>query len=112
MSRSRTDYQVSLEKFCLTWNSSKTASEVSEKLGMPKDIVLARASTYRRMGIKLNKLHRESPKATDVNRVNLMLAELEKKKRKEPELFQTRMDDNDIRKVLEELKAKVDGKRG
>jgi hypothetical protein len=45
--RQRTEYHISAEAFVKAWQSSETATEVAEKLGMPKPIVLARAVTYR-----------------------------------------------------------------
>jgi hypothetical protein len=73
----RTSYAVSPEQFVRTWQTSQTAQEVADKLGMPKPIVLARASGYRKEGIKLKKLRRESRRGLDVDALNRLIAEID-----------------------------------
>lgn len=51
-------YDVSAEMFIKTWAESSSIEEVSEKLGMPKAIVSARASGYRAVGIPLKRMKR------------------------------------------------------
>jgi transcription elongation factor Elf1 len=57
---------------------------VADKLKMPKDIVLARASTYRGAGIRLKKMPRHSNKALDVQALNNLIDNLDRKMGKEP----------------------------
>lgn len=52
--QTRTDYNVSPEKFIEVWETSETAQEVADRLGMPRPIALARASFYRKNGIPLS----------------------------------------------------------
>lgn len=71
----RTVYNVSPADFVVAWESSETVSEVSDRLGMPKPIVLARASGYRKDGVRLKKLRRESKKALDIDELNRLVEE-------------------------------------
>jgi hypothetical protein len=73
----RTQYTVTPEKFALTWNACESAEEVAEKLGMPKPIVLARVSNYRKMGIHLKKMRRKNSRRLDVDKINRLIAETE-----------------------------------
>src|SRR5205807_5198562 len=61
----RTQYDVTAEQFVRAWQTSETAQEVADRLKMPKPIVLARASAYRKDGVKLKKLKRTSSRALD-----------------------------------------------
>jgi hypothetical protein len=79
----RTRYRVSAEEFAITWNSCQSAEEVAEKLGMPKPIVLARVSNYRRNGLKLKKMKRKNSRRLNVGEINNLLEELAK----DPERF-------------------------
>jgi hypothetical protein len=74
----KTDYAVPPEVFIATWQTSASAIEVAERLKMPKDIVHARASTYRQAGIKLKKMPRHRTKALDVAHLNQIIDEIEK----------------------------------
>jgi hypothetical protein len=56
--------------------------EVAERLKMPKDIVHARASTYRQAGIKLKKMPRHRTKALDVAKLNAIIDEIERQQGK------------------------------
>ncbi len=47
----RVVYNVTAEQFIVAWEQADSAEEVAEKLGMPKPIVHARASTYRQAGL-------------------------------------------------------------
>jgi hypothetical protein len=71
---------VTPEVFIATWQTSSSAFEVAERLQMPKDIVHARASTYRQAGIKLKKMPRHRNKALDVARLNRIIDEIEQEK--------------------------------
>ena len=72
-STGRAEYNVTPEKFIEVWESSETAQEVADRLGMPKPIVLARASTYRSLKIKLKKMKRESKRALNVDECNRLI---------------------------------------
>lgn len=71
--RTRNRYEVSSEDFVKTWQSSNTAQEVSEKLKMPKSIVLARSAGYRKAGVKLKKMERNNPRKLDVSALNTLV---------------------------------------
>jgi transcription elongation factor Elf1 len=75
--RGKTDYNVDAETFIRTWQQAQSAQEVADKLNMPKDIVHARASTYRNAGIRLKKMPRHSNKALDVEALNKLIDSLE-----------------------------------
>src|SRR6478672_7811948 len=66
----RTRYTVTPEEFALTWNSCDSAEEVAEKLGMPKPIILARVSNYRKKGVHLKKMRRKNARRLDVDKLN------------------------------------------
>ena len=76
--KGKTDYNVPAEVFIATWQTSASAMEVSEKLKMPKDIVHARASTYRQAGIRLKKMPRHQTKALDVDKMNAIIDEIDR----------------------------------
>src|SRR5262249_24078417 len=65
----RTRYDVSREDFVRAWESSRTLSEVSKRLGMPKAIVAARAAHSGRVGIPLRKRNQslDEPNVTELN---------------------------------------------
>lgn len=71
-------YNVSAERFIEVWQTSESAQEVADKLGMPKPIVLARASNYRSDGIPLKSM-RKGPKAARVAELKKHLDEVSKK---------------------------------
>lgn len=54
MSRKR--YNLKPEEFVTAWQTSASVQEVADKFGMPRDIVSARASSYRKVGVKLKKM--------------------------------------------------------
>src|SRR5690242_5458624 len=72
----KTRYNVPPEKFIQVWQASASAQEAADKLGMPKDIVHARASSYRQAGIKLKKMPRRSKRNLDVDKLNRLVEEL------------------------------------
>jgi hypothetical protein len=76
----RAAYDVTPEKFITVWQTSESADEVAEKLKMPKPIVLARASGYRRGGLKLKKMPRRPGKGLDIERLNRLIEELNGKR--------------------------------
>jgi hypothetical protein len=69
-SEKRRSYGVSPERFVEAWQTSDSADEVASKLGMPKPIVHARASTYRQAGIKLKAMARFAKNKIDVDALN------------------------------------------
>lgn len=74
MSRDR--YNVTAEQFVTAWQTSSTAGEVAAKLGMPKARVQARASKYRKMGVRLRVMRTPSRRTLLVQRLNALAAEL------------------------------------
>ncbi len=76
----KTDYSVSPEEFIQAWQSSSSAQEVADKLKMPKPIVLARASTYRKAGVHIKKMPRVSNRRLDVAALNRLIEKLDRKK--------------------------------
>ena len=76
----RAKYGVTPEQFITAWQTSQSADEVADKLQMPKPIVLARVSCYRRAGLKLKKMPRRSGKGLDIERLNRLIEELNGKK--------------------------------
>ena len=68
--RSRKRYHVSVESFVRTWQSSTSASEASERLGLPVPLVTCRVWTYRRRGIKLKTMPRRNPRKLDIEGLN------------------------------------------
>jgi transposase len=74
--KGRQEYNVSAEKFVETWQTSESAQEVADKLGMPKAVVHARVSNYREAGIKLKKMVRKSPRAMNVEALNKLCEQL------------------------------------
>src|SRR5436309_1183872 len=66
-------YNVTPEQFVQAWQTSESAQEVADRLGMPKAIVLARASTYRQQGINLKKMKKKHKRALDVPALNRLI---------------------------------------
>lgn len=95
----RTEYNVTPEQFITTWQTSETAQEVADKLGMPKAIVLARASSYRSDGIKLKKMKRDSKKALDVDALNRLIEKLNESTSKEST---PKKSEDAVRKLMKE----------
>ena len=78
MAKKRTQYKVSAREFIEAWERSETAQEVCDKVGMPKAIVLARASAYRKDGIPLKKMKRRSSRALDVEELKKLVLDIRK----------------------------------
>jgi hypothetical protein len=76
----RQSYNVSAAAFIEAWETCNSADEVAEKLGMPKPIVHARASTYRQAGIKLKKMPRSTKNMVDVEAMNRLIEEIHARK--------------------------------
>lgn len=69
----RQKYNIKPEDFCRAWQTSDSPQEVAEKLGMPKAIVLARASAYRSDGVNLKKMKRRSRRTLDIEGLNRLV---------------------------------------
>ncbi len=73
--KERKTYNVTPAQFVETWEASNSAAEVAAKLGMPKNIVLARSAVYRKnradgsAGIPLKKMPRVNPRRLDVEKL-------------------------------------------
>src|SRR5947209_7670873 len=76
--RGKTEYNVSPQDFCRVWETSETPQEVADRLNMPRPIVLARASFYRKQGVRLKKMKRKTKRSLDVNGLNQMITEIER----------------------------------
>jgi hypothetical protein len=74
--QTRTEYAVSPEEFIKVWQLSASADEVAKKLKMPKPIVHARASSYRKAGVKLKSMPRAGVRTLDVDKLNQLVSEL------------------------------------
>jgi hypothetical protein len=66
----RRKYAVTPEEFVAAWSACETTSEVAIRLSMPKNIVLARASTYRKRGVRLKTMKRVNIRRLDIDRLN------------------------------------------
>jgi hypothetical protein len=78
--RRKTDYSVSAEDFIRAWQAASSAQQVADRLKMPKPIVLARASTYRKAGVHLKKMPRGSNRRLDVAALNRLIEQLDREK--------------------------------
>lgn len=78
----RKQYDVTPEEFVLAWHAAKSSQEAADKLGIPKAQAQARASKYRKLGVKLKRMSRSSGRRVDVDGLNRLIAELEKAERK------------------------------
>ncbi len=68
-------YDVSPERFVEVFSTSASAAEAAAKLGMPRGILAARASGYRRRGIKLRHMPR-CKRPLNVDALNTLIARL------------------------------------
>ena len=68
--KSRKKYDVDGKKFVAAWQDSNSAAEAAEKLGMPRNIVLARYALYKGKGVTLKKMDRKNPRRLDVDELN------------------------------------------
>ncbi len=78
--RGKTDYSVSPEEFIRVWQAASSAQEVADRLKMPKPIVLARASNYRKAGVHIKKMPRRSNRRLDVAALNKLIEQLDREK--------------------------------
>lgn len=80
--RSYKQYSVTAEQFITTWQMSDTAADVAAKLEMPLKIIHARASNYRKAGIRLKQMPRRSNKI-DVEAFNRLIEGLDRQRARE-----------------------------
>lgn len=71
--RSRKKYNVDGKAFVEAWQSSTSAQEAADKLGMPKNIVQARYALYKSRGVDLKRMDRPSPRKLDVEGLNALI---------------------------------------
>jgi hypothetical protein len=76
--RPKKDYGVSAERFVEVWQTSNSAQEVRDRTGMPLPIVHARASGYRKQGVKLKKMPRTHGRQLDIEALNRLIDEIER----------------------------------
>src|ERR1700690_1178724 len=74
----RKDYGVSPAEFVEIWQSSQSTGEVVKRTGMPKRSVNARASTYRKKGVKLKEHEVTSKRRFDIDELNRLAEEAAK----------------------------------
>jgi hypothetical protein len=71
----RKKYDVDADEFCRVWQLASSADQASRELNMPKPIVLARASFYRKKGVRLKKFPRHKVRL-NIGDLNEMLGKL------------------------------------
>jgi hypothetical protein len=76
----KTEYNVSAEQFITVWQTSDTAQEAAERLKMPKDIAHARASMYRKAGVRLKRMPRRGQGGLNVAALNKLIEELDRQR--------------------------------
>jgi hypothetical protein len=83
----RNRYDVTQDEFCRVWEQAQSVQEVCEKLGMPANVVMTRASSYRnKEGVQLKKFGRGRPRAgmqphqqgTSVDELNQVILSIKK----------------------------------
>lgn len=72
----RARYDVPPERFVVAWNTSDSAQQAADALGMPRSVVIARAAKYRQAGVKLKGMKRGRRPKLDVDALNRLLAEV------------------------------------
>jgi hypothetical protein len=72
------DYNVPPEDFIRAWQAASSAQEVADRLNMPRPIVLARASNYRKAGVKLKNMPRGPKRALDVAALNRLIETIDR----------------------------------
>ena len=65
---------VTPDEFVVAWTTSATVDEVAARLKLPKPIVSARASAYRRRGVQLKKMRRGNQQKLNVQLLNDLIA--------------------------------------
>lgn len=100
----RARYDIPPEKFIQVWETSSTAEEAAARLNMPKPIVHARASQYRKAGVKLKSMPRPSKARLDVKGLNELVAVIKSAKRGADE---HKLSAEQTRSVVDEVLAKI-----
>ncbi len=72
----RTEYGLSAEQIVRAWQLSGSAQEAADKLGMPKPILHARVSGYRKKGVRLKSMPRTPGREIDVDAMNRLIQTL------------------------------------
>ncbi len=72
----KTDYGVSATQFVGAWQRAKSVQEAADQLKMPNPIVLARASMYRKAGVKLKKMPRAGKSTLDIKALNQLIDDI------------------------------------
>lgn len=102
-------YHVSAEEFVIAWNTSASAQEVAERIGMPVPIVHARASKYRKAGVRLKDHKVDSGRSLNVAKLNALIDELDADRKGAGRLGDFTDDevvDAVVKKVLKRLKER------
>jgi hypothetical protein len=100
----RARYDIPPEKFIEVWETSSTAEEAASRLNMPKPIVHARASQYRKAGVKLKSMPRPSKARLDVKGLNNLVAVIKSAKRGADEQG---LSPEQTQSVVDEVLAKI-----
>jgi hypothetical protein len=111
--RVQAKYDVSPEQFIHVWMTSTYLDEVADKLGMPKDIVAARASNYRGLSLPLKQLKRRSKKALNIQALTELIQQYEREgapKAPPPGSKPPRMQPDEVKRVYEETMKRLKGK--
>jgi len=108
-SKSQKTYHVTAEEFVIAWNTSTSAKEVAEKVGMPIPIVHARASKYRKAGVRLKDHKVQSGRSLNVAKLNALIDEMEAERKSagtKLDALDEQVVDAIVKKVLRRLKDK------
>lgn len=73
----KTNYGVSAETFLRVYQAASSPQEVADLLGMPRPIIAARASAYRRKGLQVKRFPRGS-KALDLEALSKLLEQIDR----------------------------------
>lgn len=74
-----TQYNVTMEQVFEAWQTSDSADEAAKKLKMPKLILLARISSYRKAGAPLKQMQRQRQTQRDPEKMAKLIAQINKK---------------------------------
>lgn len=77
-SEERKKYNVDPARFVEVWERSPTAEDAARELGMPRDIVHARASSYRSKGVDLKNMPHPGKKPLNIDDLNKVIARVRK----------------------------------
>lgn len=74
--------RLTQDRFVELWQTSESAEEAAERMGITKLRAQQRAADYRKMGVKLKKFKRKQITTIDVARLNKLIDEIDKKMKK------------------------------